>query len=63
MGNELSTAYEGPPEILEGRDIPSIAKYMKSQGCKKVFVMVRSCDGKGVAVVLIRRGGVTARSW
>ena len=40
MGNELSTAYEGPPEILESRDIPSIAKYMKSEQCKQVFVMV-----------------------
>ncbi|RPD62314.1 NAD-dependent deacetylase sirtuin-2 [Lentinus tigrinus ALCF2SS1-7] len=45
MGNEFSTPYEGPTELLEGRDIPSIAKYMKSDLCKKVFVML----GAGVS--------------
>lgn len=43
MGNEMSTTeYEGPPELLEGRDIPSIAKYIKSDQCKNIFVMVCS---------------------
>ena len=42
MGNELSAPHEGPTEILEGRDVPSIAKYMKSKDCRKVFVMVSS---------------------
>ncbi|KAI0712068.1 DHS-like NAD/FAD-binding domain-containing protein [Earliella scabrosa] len=45
MGNELSAPYEGPTEILEGRDVPSIAKYMKSKDCRKVFVML----GAGVS--------------
>ncbi len=40
MGNEASTPYEGSTEVLQGRDIPSIVKYMKSKKCKKVFVMV-----------------------
>ncbi len=43
MGNELSfEAYEGPTEVLDARDIKSIAKYMKSDTCRTVFVMVRS---------------------
>ncbi|KAI0699319.1 DHS-like NAD/FAD-binding domain-containing protein [Cerioporus squamosus] len=45
MGNEVSAPYEGPPEVLESKDIPSIAKYMKSEQCKKVFVML----GAGVS--------------
>ncbi|TFK89725.1 NAD-dependent deacetylase sirtuin-2 [Polyporus arcularius HHB13444] len=45
MGNEASTPYEGSTEVLEGRDIPSIVKYMKSKKCKKVFVML----GAGVS--------------
>lgn len=41
MGNEVSTAeFEGPPELLEGRDIASLAKYIKSEQCRNVFVMV-----------------------
>ncbi|KAJ3558689.1 hypothetical protein NM688_g767 [Phlebia brevispora] len=46
MGNELSAVpYEGPTDILEGRDIASVAKYMKSDSCKNVFVM----NGAGVS--------------
>ncbi|RDX42637.1 NAD-dependent deacetylase sirtuin-2 [Lentinus brumalis] len=45
MGNEASTPYEGSTEVLKGRDIPSIVKYMKSKKCKKVFVML----GAGVS--------------
>ena len=42
MGNEVSSVdFEGPPEVLEGRDIPSLAKYIKSDECKNIFVMVR----------------------
>lgn len=41
MGNEQSAPYEGPPEILDGRDVRAIVKYMKSKECRKVFVMVR----------------------
>lgn len=44
MGNEVSQVeYEGPPEVLEGRDIPSLAKYIKSDKCKNVFLMVSAC--------------------
>jgi len=39
MGAEQSK-YEGPPEVLEERDIPSLVKYMKSPECKNVFVMM-----------------------
>ncbi|KAJ2986042.1 hypothetical protein NUW54_g9925 [Trametes sanguinea] len=45
MGNELSAPYDGPPEVLEARDLPSIAKYMKSPECRRVFVML----GAGVS--------------
>ncbi|PIL22458.1 hypothetical protein GSI_15146 [Ganoderma sinense ZZ0214-1] len=45
MGNEQSAAYEGPPEILDGRDVRAIVKYMKSRECRKVFVML----GAGVS--------------
>lgn len=41
MGNDQSAPHEGPPEVLEARDLASIAKYMKSKRCRKVFVMVR----------------------
>lgn len=30
----------GPPKVLEGRDIPSIAKYIKSGKCKSIMLMV-----------------------
>ncbi|EIN12789.1 NAD-dependent deacetylase sirtuin-2 [Punctularia strigosozonata HHB-11173 SS5] len=41
MGNQVSAEpYEGPPIILEGRDIPSLAKYIKSSACTNVFFMV-----------------------
>ncbi|EKM49560.1 uncharacterized protein PHACADRAFT_131245 [Phanerochaete carnosa HHB-10118-sp] len=49
MGNEQSQEeYEGLPEILEDRDIPSIAKYMKSDKCKNIFVMVRVSTSAGI---------------
>lgn len=44
MGAEVST-YEGPPGILEARDLPSVARYMQSKECKNVFVML----GAGVS--------------
>lgn len=28
--------------MLEGRDIPSVAKFLKSDECKNVFLMVRT---------------------
>lgn len=41
MGNEVSNLeYEGPPEVLKGRDIQSVADYIKSDQCKNVFLMV-----------------------
>ncbi|KAM5530173.1 hypothetical protein V8D89_016155 [Ganoderma adspersum] len=45
MGNEQSGPYEGPPEILDGRDVRAIGKYMKSRECRRVFVML----GAGVS--------------
>lgn len=46
MGAEQSKSYEGSPELLEARDLASVAKYMKSSRCKNVFTMVsnRSFD-------------------
>lgn len=40
MGQEQSTIYEGPPEVLESRDLQSVVKYIKSGKCKRIFVMV-----------------------
>ncbi|KAI8971169.1 DHS-like NAD/FAD-binding domain-containing protein [Trametes punicea] len=45
MGNEISAPYDGPPEVLVARDLPSIAKYIKSPECRRVFVML----GAGVS--------------
>ncbi|KIP08947.1 hypothetical protein PHLGIDRAFT_29303 [Phlebiopsis gigantea 11061_1 CR5-6] len=48
MGNEASSRpidFEVPPEVLEGRDIRSLAKYIKSDECKNIFVML----GAGVS--------------
>ena len=39
--DELLMLYDGPTAVLDGRDLPSIAKFMKSPQCKRVFVMVR----------------------
>ena len=56
MGQDESQ-YQGFTQILEGRDIPSLVKYMKSDLCKNVIVMVspsrynraRSSPGDGEA--------------
>ncbi|KAK7690070.1 hypothetical protein QCA50_006716 [Cerrena zonata] len=41
MGQTQShTPYEGPPEILESKDLPSLAKFIKSNKCKRICVMV-----------------------
>ncbi|KAH9950567.1 DHS-like NAD/FAD-binding domain-containing protein [Amylocystis lapponica] len=46
MGVEQSTQYDkGPPEVLEALDLPSVAKYLKSEECRNVFVML----GAGVS--------------
>ncbi|KDQ62703.1 hypothetical protein JAAARDRAFT_30602 [Jaapia argillacea MUCL 33604] len=31
--------YDGPPVLLEAKDLPSVAKYIQSDDCKRVFVM------------------------
>ncbi|KIO29398.1 hypothetical protein M407DRAFT_242626 [Tulasnella calospora MUT 4182] len=36
----LGRVKPGDPIVLEGRDIPSIAKFLKSDECKNVFLMV-----------------------
>ena len=38
--DELLMLYDGPTSILEGRDLPSIAKFIKSPKCQRIFVMV-----------------------
>ncbi|KAI0345868.1 NAD-dependent deacetylase sirtuin-2 [Trametopsis cervina] len=46
MGNEVSTTkFEGPSEVLKGRDIKSLAQYIKSDDCKNIYLMV----GAGVS--------------
>lgn len=48
MGNEESTSSDGlrgSPQrspALEVRDLRSVAKYIKSEDCQNIFVMVRS---------------------
>jgi hypothetical protein len=50
MGNEKSTSKDRPSNslerscTLEARDLPSVAKYMKSDECKNVFVLVSTFD-------------------
>lgn len=63
MGNEVSSVdFEGPPEVLEGRDIPSLAKYIKSDECKNIFVMVSQvCTNECVLAVLTKRCAVGCR--
>ena len=51
--DELLMLYDGPTAILEGRDIASVAKYMKSPQCKQVFVMVRPVDAVVFSLVCI----------
>ncbi|KZT27446.1 NAD-dependent deacetylase sirtuin-2 [Neolentinus lepideus HHB14362 ss-1] len=36
--------YDGPSTVLEAHDLASIAKYMKSDACKSVFIMVSPCN-------------------
>ncbi|KAG8985666.1 Sir2 histone deacetylase Hst2 [Tulasnella sp. 427] len=36
----LGRVLPGDPIVLEGRDIPSVAKFLKSDECKNVFLMV-----------------------
>ncbi|KAI1793371.1 DHS-like NAD/FAD-binding domain-containing protein [Ganoderma leucocontextum] len=43
--DELLMLYDGPTTILDGRDLPSITRFMKSPQCKRVFVML----GAGVS--------------
>ncbi|TBU62223.1 DHS-like NAD/FAD-binding domain-containing protein [Dichomitus squalens] len=47
--DELLMLYDGPTMVLDGRDLPSIAKYMKSPQCKRIFVMVRIFAGVSTA--------------
>ena len=42
--DELLMLYDGPTSVLEGRDVESVAKYMRSPQCKQVFVIVRTSD-------------------
>lgn len=42
MGNEASTLVDEdtPPTVLERRDLPSVAKYIKEKSTRKIVVMV-----------------------
>jgi len=50
MGNEESTSNKGlfssleRPQTLEARDLGSVAKYMKSDECNNVYIMVSMFD-------------------
>ncbi|KAI0354881.1 DHS-like NAD/FAD-binding domain-containing protein [Trametes cingulata] len=51
--DELLMLYDGPTKILESRDVAGIAKYMNSEQCRRVFVLVfprrlRASAGAGV---------------
>lgn len=53
MGNELSAVdYDGPPKVLKGRDIPSLAEYIKSKQCENVFLMVSAMIVDPIDVVV-----------
>lgn len=36
----MGTHTSQPAEVLEGKDLPSIAKYISSEKCNNVFLMV-----------------------
>ena len=69
MGNKESASNDGifssvdRPSVLETRDIRSIAKYMKSDECQNVYVMVcstsptniRNTQGSAISPYLSRR--------
>lgn len=38
--DELLMMYDGPTKILESRDVAGIARYMESEQCKRIFVLV-----------------------
>ena len=64
MGNEQSAPYEGPTEVLDGRDVRAIVKYMKSRECRKVFVMVRhSLIVRPGCALWTDSGLIPARCW
>ncbi|KAI0661969.1 DHS-like NAD/FAD-binding domain-containing protein [Cubamyces menziesii] len=45
MGNELSAPYDGPPQVLKARDVPSVVEHIKSPACRRICVML----GAGVS--------------
>ncbi|KAI0769024.1 DHS-like NAD/FAD-binding domain-containing protein [Trametes elegans] len=38
--DELLMLFDGPTKVLQSRDIAGVAKYMKSEQCQRVFVLV-----------------------
>lgn len=40
------------PQILETLDLDGVANYIKSDGCKNVFIMVRVDFISGISIVL-----------
>ncbi|KAI0822344.1 DHS-like NAD/FAD-binding domain-containing protein [Trametes gibbosa] len=48
--DELLMLYDGPTKILESRDVAGIAKYMNSEQCRKVFVLLGAAASAGAGV-------------
>lgn len=66
MGNKTSDRSNSKkPHILEIRDIPSIAKYIKSEECKNVFVMVSSAVDIGLSMsgIELKRSDTAGRRY
>ena len=59
--DELLMLYDGPTTVLEGRDLASIAKYMKSPQCKRVFVMVGTFAGLLLRAAEVSRSSARVR--
>ena len=59
--DELLMLYDGPTTVLEGRDLSSIAKYMKSPQCKRVFVMVGTSAGLLLRAAEVSRSSARVR--
>ncbi|KAI0365714.1 DHS-like NAD/FAD-binding domain-containing protein [Pilatotrama ljubarskyi] len=48
--DELLMLYDGPTKVLESRDVVGIAKYMKSEQCRRVFVLLGPGASAGAGV-------------
>ncbi|KAI0632356.1 DHS-like NAD/FAD-binding domain-containing protein [Trametes polyzona] len=48
--DELLMLYDGPTKILESRDVAGIARYMNSERCRRVFVLLGAAASAGAGV-------------